>query len=243
MQPSVRLLIVDDEAAMRRVICGSLRAIGYDVDEAASGETALGALQKRAFDLVLLDINMPGIGGIETCRRIRERSPKTGIIMLTVRDREDDMVQALEAGADDYVTKPFRLRELLARVRSVRRRSKPESGGEIVRAGDLELDVSNRLFRKDGREVHLSQKEFDILAYLMQRADTPVPHARLLQAVWGPEYGGETEYLRTYIKHLRRKIEVDAARPEYLVTEPWLGYRFRTPDLHKDVDKDGGAHA
>jgi two-component system, OmpR family, KDP operon response regulator KdpE len=224
----INLLVVDDEPAMRRVVRTSLLAIGYAIEEAASGEAALQALGRRP-DMVLLDINMPGIGGIETCRRIRQMAPNIGIVMISVRDREDDKVQALEAGADDYVTKPFRLRELLARLRAVRRRTGGDNSTQpaILRAGDLELDVTNRMFRKAGREVHLSQKEFDILAFLMKRPDTPIPHARLLQAVWGPEYGGETEYLRTYVRHLRKKIERDAARPEYILTEPWVGYRFR----------------
>jgi two-component system KDP operon response regulator KdpE len=232
--PSLRLLIVDDEAAIRRVLGTSLRAIGYDIDEAAGGEEALGLLQRHRADLILLDINMPGMGGIETCRRIREIAPRAGIIMISVRSQEDDMVQALEAGADDYVTKPFRLRELLARLRSVRRRTQAGEPEPVLRAGELELDVANRLFRKAGCEIRLSQKEFDILTYRMQHADVPVPHAKLLQAVWGPEYGGETEYLRTYMKQLRRKIERDASQPEYLVTEPWLGYRFRNPEQHRE---------
>jgi two-component system, OmpR family, KDP operon response regulator KdpE len=237
MPEPISLLIVDDESAMRRVIRTSLRTSGYDVDEAACGERAVEALQRRPFTMVLLDINMPGMGGIEACRRIRQLAPATGIIMISVRDKEEDMVQALEAGADDYVTKPFRLRELVARLRAVRRRTRAEDATQkaIRRAGDLELDVYNRMLRKSGVEIHLSQKEFDILAFLMNRPDTPVPHARLLQAVWGPEYGGETEYLRTYIRHLRRKIERDAANPAYILTEPWVGYRFRNPDVPVDA--------
>jgi two-component system KDP operon response regulator KdpE len=231
MPEPISLLIVDDEPAMRRVIRMPLRAIGYDVDEAPSGERAVEAFQRRPFTMVLLDINMPGMGGIEACRRIRGIAPTTGIIMISVRDREEDMVQALEAGADDYVTKPFRLRELIARLRAVRRRTRAGDVAQtaICRAGDLELDVSNRMLRKCGSEIHLSQKEFDILSFLMNHPDTPIPHARLLQAVWGPEYGGETEYLRTYVKHLRRKIERDAANPAYILTEPWVGYRFCNP--------------
>jgi len=230
-KPRINLLIVDDEPAMRRVLRNSLQAVGYAVDEAANGEAALGALERRACEMVLLDINMPGIGGIETCRRIRAIAPETGIVMITVRDKEDDKVLALESGADDYVTKPFRLRELLARMRAVQRRTRSDENTKstTLRAGDLELDLTNRMFWKGGQEIRLSQREFDILAFLMSHPDMPVPHARLLKAVWGPEYGGETEYLRTYVKQLRRKIERDTARPQYIVTEPWVGYRFRDP--------------
>jgi len=151
--------------------------------------------------------------------------------MISVRGQENDKVQALEAGADDYITKPFRFRELLARLRAVYRRTHNAESAQptILRADALELNLESRLLRRTGVEIHLSQREFDILAYLMRHPNTPIPHARLLQAVWGPEYGGELEYLRTYIRHLRKKIEQDPAHPEYLLTEPWVGYRFRNP--------------
>jgi two-component system KDP operon response regulator KdpE len=227
----INLLVVDDEPAMRRVLRSSLGVIGYAVEEAGCGEDALGALQRRPADLVLLDINMPGIGGIETCRRIRELNPSTGIVMISVRGREDDKVQALESGADDYVTKPFRLRELLARLQSVLRRARAQDSAApaALEAGDLVLDLKGRVLTKAGRQLHLSQKEFDILAFLMRHRDAPVTHARLLQAVWGPEYGGETEYLRTYIRSLRKKIEAEPDKPQYIITEPWVGYRFCDP--------------
>jgi two-component system KDP operon response regulator KdpE len=236
----MNLLIVDDEAAMRRVLRNSLQPAGYAVEEAASGEDALEAMRNRASAMVLLDINMPGVGGIETCRRIRHLEPDTGIVMISVRGREEDQVQALEAGADDYITKPVRLRELLARLRAVRRRLRSADGlrSDLLRAGDLELDLARRMVWRDGREIHLSRKEFDILAYLMRHVETPIPHARLLQAVWGPEYGGETEYLRTYMKLLRKKIERDASRPEYVLTEPWLGYRFHDPRTTDETSKN-----
>ena len=227
----INLLVVDDEPAIRRVLRTSLGATGYAIQEAAKGEAALGTFQSARSDLVLLDINMPGMSGIETCRRIRQISPEIGIVMISVRGREDDQVQALEAGADDYVIKPFRLRELLARLRAVYRRTHlPETTQPtILRAGDLKIDLENRIVWKADQRVHVSHKEFDILAFLMRHSNTPIPHAKLLQAVWGPEYGGELEYLRTYVRHLRKKIEVDPARPEYILTEPWLGYRFRDP--------------
>jgi two-component system KDP operon response regulator KdpE len=233
MESHFSLLVADDEPAMRRVLGSSLRPVGYSVEEVESGEAAVGAIDRHPRDLVLLDINMPGIGGIEACRRIRRTSPRTGIVMISVLDREDHKVQAFEAGADDYVTKPFRLRELLARLAALRRRIHPENPGDAtaIRAGGFELDTANRVLRKDGHEVRLSQKEFDVLEVLMTHMDTPIPHARLLHAVWGPEYGNETEYLRTYIKHLRKKLEADPTAPQYILTEPWVGYRFRNPGV------------
>ena len=227
----ISLLVVDDEPAIRRVLRTSLGATGYAIQEAANGEAALATFQSARSDLVLLDINMPGMGGIETCRRIRQISLEIGIVMISVRGREDDQVQALEAGADDYVIKPFRLRELLARLRAVYRRTHSAETTQplILRAGDLKIDLENRIVWKADQKVHVSHKEFDILAFLMRHPNTPIPHAKLLQAVWGPEYGGELEYLRTYVRHLRKKIEADPARPEYILTEPWLGYRFRDP--------------
>ena len=227
----INLLVVDDEPGIRRVLRTSLVSAGFAIEEASDGEAALGQFTRSPSDLVLLDINMPGMGGIETCRRIRRLAPDTGIVMISVRGQENDKVQALEAGADDYITKPFRFRELLARLRAVYRRTHNAESAQptILRADALELNLESRLLRRTGVEIHLSQREFDILAYLMRHPNTPIPHARLLQAVWGPEYGGELEYLRTYIRHLRKKIEQDPAHPEYLLTEPWVGYRFRNP--------------
>jgi two-component system KDP operon response regulator KdpE len=222
---------VDDEPALRKTLRSSLSASGFVVAEARSGEEALGVVQQQAFDLVLLDINMPGAGGIDTCRKIRSFAPQVGIIMVTVRDSENDKVHALEAGADDYVTKPFRLRELVARLRAVQRRSQRAELAEpdVLKAGNLEVDVKRRLMFREGNPVHLSPKEFDLLVYLMQNRDVPLTHARLLRALWGPEYGNELEYLRSYVKALRKKIEDDPAKPEYILTEPWVGYRFRNP--------------
>jgi len=171
------------------------------------------------------------MGGFEACRRIRAAAPQAGIVMLTVRDSEDDKVLALEAGADDYVTKPFHLRELVARLRSVLRRT----GGEgpppspVIRAGELELDLERRSLRKAGKIIHLSPKEFELFSFLMQHKDVPITHARILRTIWGPEYGDEPDYLRSYAKTLRKKIEDDPAFPRYLLTEPWVGYRFRDP--------------
>lgn len=235
----VRLLLADDDAAMRRGIAVALAARGFEVDEASSGEEALTLLRGWPADVVLLDVRMPGMGGVEACRQIRSAWPKAGIVMITVRDTEDDIVDAFEAGADDYVIKPFRIRELLARITAVLRRAGTAilSSAETLRAGKLELDPERRTVKKGGAEIHLSPIEFNLLEFLMQHEDTPLDHAKLLRTIWGPEYGHELEYLRTYIRLIRRKIEDDPARPQYILTEPWHGYRFRNPDLRDGADE------
>lgn len=225
----VRILVVDDEPAMRRALRAALTASGFLVEEAPDSETALDIVRQQPIDLVLLDIHMPGMGGIEACRRIRPLAPQAGIIMITVTDQVDEKVQALEAGADDYVTKPFLLRELVARMRALLRRTGSDQPptAAVFRAGDLELDTKHRILKKAGNEVHLSPTEFDLLAMLMQNQGALLEHSKLLRAIWGPEYGAELEYLRTYVRLLRKKIESDPAHPEYILTEPWIGYRFR----------------
>jgi len=230
-QSTTNILVVDDDPTFRQGLRASLRTSGYDVDTARNAEEALRYIRQRPVDVVLLDINMPGLGGVEACRRIRAAAPQAGILMLTVRDTEDDKVRALEAGADDYVTKPFRLRELVARLRAVLRRAGSEGTTQnaVLRVGKLELELEHRTLRKAGKEVHLSPKEFELLALLMQHQNVPVTHARILRTIWGPEYGDEPEYLRSYVKTLRKKIEDDPAHPEYIRTEPWVGYRFRDP--------------
>jgi len=231
LEQTISVLVVDDEPALRKVIRASLVASGFTVEEVGNGAEAVGFVERRPFDLVLLDINMPGLGGIDACRRIRALAPHTGIVMVTVRDGEDDKVRALEAGADDYVTKPFRFRELTARMGAVfrRTRGKPAAEPNVVSAGELKMDLGRRMLWKGNEEIRLSPKEFDLMAFLMKNQGAPLTHARLLRAVWGPEYGNELEYLRSYMRMLRKKIEGDPARPEYLVTEPWVGYRFRNP--------------
>jgi two-component system KDP operon response regulator KdpE len=226
------VLIVDDEASLRKTLRTSLIASGFAVEEARSGEEALTIIQEHPFDLVLLDINMPGIGGIEACRRIRGTSPHAGIVMITVRDFDDDKVRGLEAGADDYVTKPFKLRELTARLKAVLRRTSLQAAAEptVLEIGNLKIDFERRLFWRDGEEVHLSPKEFELLAFMIKNAGFPLTHVKLLRSIWGPEYGGELEYLRSYVRMLRKKIESDPENPKYILTEPWLGYRFRDPD-------------
>ena len=225
------VLVVDDEPALRKALRTSLIASGFAVEEARDGEEALLTARRHPFDLVLLDINMPGINGIDACRRMRGISPRAGIVMVTVRDSEDDKVRALEAGADDYVTKPFKLRELTARLRAVLRRTRVADAPQlsVLQAGKLKIDLERRLLWRVEEEVHLSPTEFDLLAFMMKNMGAPLTHIKLLRTIWGPEYGGELEYLRSYVRMLRRKIEDDPAKPEYIQTEPWVGYRFRNP--------------
>jgi two-component system, OmpR family, KDP operon response regulator KdpE len=223
-----RVLIVDDEIAIRRALHNTLHGMGFEVDDAVSGEAALDRVGEAEYDVVLMDINMPGIGGIRACREIRKSLPHLGILMLTVRDREEDKVTALDAGADDYITKPFNIRELAARIRAAVRRSSASrvDPDAVIRIGNIELDPARRLVRKGGEPVHFTPTEFDLLRYLMTHAGLPITHVRLLRAVWGPEYGGELEYLRTFVRQLRKKLEDDPAEPEYLLTDSHVGYRF-----------------
>jgi two-component system KDP operon response regulator KdpE len=227
---SPRILIVDDDPQIRRVLRTTLVAQAYEVVDARNGEEALEKLRDERVDLVVLDMNMPGMGGIETCRTIRSTSDLS-IIMLSVRDAESDKVEALDAGADDYMTKPFGLPELLARIRAALRRS-PQLATEmqIVRFDDVEINFNVRRVVVGDRETRLTPKEFDLLQYFVAHANVPIPHTRLLQSVWGPDYGDEVEYLRVFINQLRKKIEKNPSNPKYLVTEPWVGYRFRLPE-------------
>lgn len=221
------ILVIDDEPQLRRTMKATLSGIGYTVLEAKSGEEALERLSELQPDLILLDLNMPGIGGLETCRAIRERFD-TPIIILSVRNTEIDKVHALDAGADDYVTKPFGIQELLARIRAAMRRA-PGSGGEgaqVIHAGELEIDFEARRVELSGKPVRLTPKEFDLLHLLASNPNKPVPHRKLLQTVWGPDYGDEVEYLRVFVNSLRKKIEPVPSKPRYVVTEPWIGYRF-----------------
>ena len=218
----LHVLVVDDEPALRKVFRTSLAASGFAIEEARSGEEAVDILPQHPFDLVLLDINMPGIGGVEACREIRALAPKVGILMVTVRDAENDMVRALEAGADDYVTKPVRFRELVARMRAVLRRLESDSATQptVIRVADLEMDLERHSLRKAGGLIHLTPTEFDLLALLMRNQGAPLTHAKLLRTIWGPEYGTELDYLRSYVRTLRKKIENDPASPKYIITEP-----------------------
>jgi two-component system KDP operon response regulator KdpE len=224
-----KILVVDDEPQIRRVMRVILAGENYEVLEARSGEAALLRFREFLPDLVLLDLNMPGMSGFETCRSIRESS-EVPIIVLTVRHGEEEKVEALDAGADDYVTKPFGKHELLARIRAQLRRTPAAaaSGPKTFVAGDLEIDFEARKIRSGKKNVRLTPKEFDLLRYLVSHAGKPVPHRELLQAVWGPDYGDQTDYLRVFITHLRKKIEPNPAKPQYILTDPWLGYRFET---------------
>jgi two-component system, OmpR family, KDP operon response regulator KdpE len=222
-----KVLVVDDEPQIRRVMRVILTGENYEVVEARSGEAALERFREFLPDLVLLDLNMPGMSGLEACRMIRDTSD-VPIIVLTVRHEEEEKVEALDAGADDYVTKPFGKKELLARIRAAFRRAPTSAatGPRTFSAGDLEIDFEARKIRSGKKAVRLTPKEFDLLRYLVAHAGKPVPHRELLQAVWGPDYGDQTDYLRVFITHLRKKIEPNPAKPQYILTEPWVGYRF-----------------
>ena len=226
MNSRSRILVVDDEPQIRRTLRATLVPEGYLVTDAATGESALKAM-KECPDVVLLDLNMPGAGGLATCRAIRDNS-EAAIIVLTVRNSERDKVAALDAGADDYVTKPFSTPELLARIRAALRRM-PDKTLARLELGGLTIDFATRRVVTADREWRLTPKEHDVLQFLVANANEVVPHRRLLHAVWGPEYGDEVEYLRVFVNQLRKKIEPNPAEPKYLVTEPWTGYRFRLP--------------
>lgn len=223
------ILIVDDAPQIRRVLKTALVARGYEVVTAASGEEALEEFRQSKPGLVILDLALPGMGGVEVCRELRHGSP-VPVIVLSVRDSEADKVRALDAGADDYLTKPFGAEELLARIRSVMRRSSGNVPAEAVRLGALTVDLNRRKVMGGEDEVSLTPKEFELLRFFIANAGRVLTHRALLQAVWGPDYGEQTEYLRVFVNQLRRKLEPDPSRPRYLLTEPWVGYRLDLPD-------------
>jgi two-component system, OmpR family, KDP operon response regulator KdpE len=222
-----RILVVDDEPQIRRIMRTTLTGAGYEVDDAKTGEEALEKLRDYHPDLVLLDMNMPGMGGLAACREIRAGAG-VAIIMLTVRNIEADKVEALDAGADDFVTKPFSTPELLARIRAALRRvpASTQSSPARIRVGKLVIDFSGRTAFNGVRTSHLTPKELDLVRYLTSHANEAVAHRELLQAVWGPDYGDQVDYLRVFIRNLRKKIESDPDHPEFVTTEPWVGYRF-----------------
>jgi two-component system KDP operon response regulator KdpE len=232
---SAKILIVDDAQQVRRVLRTALSSEGYTTYEAASGEEALDSIRAAVPDAILLDVNMPGMGGLEACREIR-RTMDVPILMLTVRNSERDKVLALDAGADDYVVKPFGMQELLARIRAALRRRTARGKQTSFAAKDLNIDFEARVVAVRGREVHLTPKEFELLRQLVLNAGKPLTHRRLLQAVWGPDYGDEPEYLRVMINQLRKKLESDPTRPKLILTEPWVGYRFQAPRESKPAE-------
>lgn len=224
-----RILIADDEPQITRVLRTSLSTRGYEVRVAADGESALDTFNDWHPDLVVTDLAMPNMDGLELCRRLRLVS-QIPIIVLSVKGEEKTKVEALDAGADDFVTKPFSIEELLARVRATLRRapapSTEDADSTVLEAGDFRLDVETRKVIVLGKETHLTPKEFELLAHLMRHPGKVLTHRKLLAAIWGPNYGEQTEYLRVFIGQLRKKIEPDPATPRYILTEPWIGYRF-----------------
>jgi two-component system, OmpR family, KDP operon response regulator KdpE len=233
---SAKILVVDDEPQVRRVMKVALSAEGYAIFEARNGEEALESFREHTPEIVLLDVNMPVMDGLAACREIRKHSG-VPIIMLTVRSAERDKVLALDAGADDYVVKPFSMQELLARIRAALRRAQVGTLPTFA-SKELNIDFEARRVSVKGREVHLTPKEFELLRQLVANPGKPLTHRRLLQSVWGPDYGDELEYLRVTINQLRKKIETDPARPRLILTEPWVGYRFEPP---KDAKARAGS--
>src|ERR1700757_2445797 len=222
-----RIIVVDDQPKIRRFMRTTLVAEGYEVDEAKTGEEALDSIRELRPDLVVLDMNMPGMGGLAACRQIR-RDSDVAIVMLTVRNSEEDKVAALDAGADDFVTKPFSTPELMARIRAALRRvPSAQPSPKKVRLGEIVIDFEERTVVKENVSIHLTPKELDLLRYLTQHANHALSHRELLQAVWGPDYGDQVDYLRAFIKSLRKKIEANPENPQFIGTEPWAGYRLK----------------
>ncbi len=222
------ILVVDDEPQIRRVLRATLSSSGYDVIEAKDGREAIEMVIRERPALILMDVNMPVMNGLEACSKIR-LSFDGPIIMVTVRNSEHDKILALDSGADDYVVKPFTMGELLARIRAALRRSASEELLPKIETPQLSVDLEKRKVEVRGERVHLSPKEFEVLHLLMIHKGKPLTHKKILQTVWGPDHGEEIENLRVVIKQLRKKIEKDPARPRYVLTEPWMGYRFQFP--------------
>ena len=222
---TTKVLIVDDAPQTRRVLRVALISRGFEVTDASNGEDALESLRHYAPDVILLDLKMPGMGGLETCRQIRDRS-EVPIVIVSGRKAQREKVEALETGADDYVTKPLGIDELVARIHAVIRRPSVAAHVRVVRLEAVEIDLESHEVKRGQTTDHLTSKEFRLLYYFLQNAGKVVTHRRLLQAVWGPDYGNEVEYLRVFINQLRKKIEPDPSHPKYIVTEPSFGYRF-----------------
>ncbi len=225
MKDSAKVMIVDDEPQARRVLRAALISRGFEVTDARTGEEALESLRSEIPDVILLDLAMPGMGGLAACRLIRESS-EVPIMIVSARKTEQEKVDALQSGADDYVTKPLGIEELIARIHAVTRRPSVGSHSRIVRLDSVEIDLESHEVKRGDSVTHLTTKEFRLLYYFLQNAGKVVTHRRLLQAVWGPDYGNEVEYLRVFINQLRKKIEPDPSHPKYILTEPSSGYRF-----------------
>lgn len=224
---AIRILVVDDEPQIRRAIRAGLGAHGFEVEQADSGEAALDAVSLNPPDVVILDLGLPDTPGIDVVREIRGWS-SVPIIILSVHDTERDKVRALDSGADDYLTKPFGMGELLARIRvALRHSARHERQDPVLRFGDLRIDLPKRLVTLSGKEVHLTPTEFELLRELAMNAGKVLTHQMLLSRVWGPASSESTHYLRVYVNQLRQKIEPDAGHPRYIATEPGVGYRFR----------------
>ncbi|MDQ2920913.1 MAG: response regulator transcription factor [Acidobacteriota bacterium] len=228
MSDKQRILIVDDERQITRVLSRGLTTKGYEVHVAADGEAALQTFNDWHPDLVVTDLSMPNMNGLELCRRLRAFS-EVPIIVLSVKGEERAKVEALDAGADDYVTKPFGIDELLARIRAALRRAPVDrhSAISVLEAGDFRIQLDERKLTISSREVHLTPKEYELMVYMLRHPGKVLTHRALLGAVWGGNYTEQTEYLRVFIGQLRKKIESDPANPQYILTEPWIGYRFQ----------------
>jgi two-component system KDP operon response regulator KdpE len=233
----IRVLLVDDEPSIRRALRTPLSEMGFQTTEASRGEEAVQLIQSQSFDVVLLDVNMPGIGGMRTLTKLRALAPLLPILMLTVVDGEEEKIKALESGADDYITKPFSIRECVARMRSaVRRAQAPTRAADApLSIGEIQLLPGRRVVHKAGQPIRVTRKEFDILFYLMIHAGRAVTYGKLLSSVWGPEYRQEVDYLRTYVRQLRKKIEDDPSDPKYLLTDAYIGYRFAEWPVANDM--------
>ena len=242
VNPALRVLLVDDEPAIRRALRAPLSEMGFIATEASRGEEAIQLAQSQTFDVVLLDMNMPGMGGMKTLVKLRSIAPRLPILMVTVVDGEEEKIEALESGADDYVTKPFSVREVIARMRSAIRRSQaPERNEDApISIGEIQVQPMRRLVTKAGQPIHLTRKEYDILLYLMTHAGRAVTYGKLLTSVWGPDYRQEVDYLRTFIRQLRKKIETDPSDPRYLLTDAYVGYRFAESVLGSETEMAGG---
>jgi two-component system KDP operon response regulator KdpE len=225
-----RILVIDDEKQIRRMLKAALSGYGYDIAEASSGHEGLNQTAIFHPDLIILDLGLPDLDGIEVIKRLREWT-QIPIIILSVREHEDDKIKALDVGADDYVTKPFSMGELLARIRvALRHVAKSEDEPILTFFGELTVDLAHRNVILKGEDVKLTPTEYEILKYLALQAGRVVTHGQLLRAIWGPNYQEETQYLRVYIGQLRRKIEADPSQPTYIITEPGVGYRLVTRD-------------